>query len=101
LDWLAKFREHATRITYGDPRYPAGTGLALAAMAHHRLGQAGEARRCLDEAERLSQQCPQPGRADLGTGPDNWHGFQIFPREAAGLIDPRAAPAQPTNPTRQ
>jgi hypothetical protein len=100
LDWLARFREHAARITYGDPRYPAGTGLALAAMAHHRLGQADEARRCLDEARRLSEQLPKPGEADLGEGPDNWLVFQIYLREAAGVVDPAPATPSPTGTDR-
>ena len=97
LDRLAKFREHAARINYGDPRYPVGTGLALAAMACHRLGQHEQARRHLGESARLMEACPKPGGADLGPGPDNWAVWAIFHREAAALIEGTTA-GEPLRP---
>ena len=92
LDWLDRFRTHSAKINYGDRRYVEGAGLALAAMTRHRLGQPEQARQCLDESERLAGEAPQPGRADMGYGPENWMVWQVLHREAKGLIGGAAAP---------
>jgi hypothetical protein len=87
LRWLARFRGNVRHLIYGDPRNPEGVGLTLAAMAHHQLGRADEARRCLAESKRLMDQCPTPGEADLGVGPENRQVWEIFLREATALLE--------------
>jgi hypothetical protein len=74
------------QINFGDVRYPRGTGLALAAMAHHRLRHADDAAKSLEAAERLSRECAQPGKTDLGYGPDNGCVWQIWLREARAVV---------------
>ena len=92
LEWLATFRSNSPKLVFGDRRNPEGTGLALAAMAHHRLGRAEEARRCLAESDRLLERCPRPGEADLGAGPENRQVWEIFLREARALVTERPQP---------
>ena len=86
LAWVGRYRVHAYQVNYGDRRYHEGFSLALAAMALHGLGEAGDARWCVDESARLMERCPEPGRADLGDGPENWQMWAILLREARALV---------------
>jgi serine/threonine protein kinase len=108
LDWLAKFREASPKITYGDARHRDATGLALAAMAYHRLGHAEEARRSLEEAVRMMNGAPKPGEQDLRDGMENYQVYCIFLREAQALLGVQpgegqargvSAPAPATRPS--
>jgi hypothetical protein len=92
VEWLGRFRDSAATITLGDRRNLEGAALALAAMAHHRLGHEEQARQSLDEANRLMEQCPKVGEADLGEGPENRQVWEILLREARALLRPDPAP---------
>jgi hypothetical protein len=99
LDWLAKARRHCGDITFGDPRCPEATILAVTAMSHHHLGHVDEAQESLAEATQLSDGLPHPGVTDLGVGPENWAVLQVLLREARVLITPQA-PASGAGATR-
>jgi hypothetical protein len=57
-------------------------------MAHHRLGQGGEARQALARARELAEQrLPKPEKGEpLGGAWDDWIRFQVLRREAEGLL---------------
>jgi tetratricopeptide (TPR) repeat protein len=98
LKCLEQVKADVPNISYGDRRFPEGTALALAALAHHALRHADAARDSLADAERLNATIPQPGKSDLGPGPDNWVVFQILLRE---LREARAASGPTAPPTPQ
>jgi tetratricopeptide (TPR) repeat protein len=95
LEWTIKSRANNPKVTFGDRRYPQGTALALAAMAHHRLGHSDEARQALAEANRLMAEAPQPGERDLGAGQENWQVWAVLLREAQDLIGGGGSPVPP------
>ena len=98
LLWLQKFRAAVPHMAYSNRRYLQGTGLALEAMAHHRLARTAEAARSLNAAQRLMEQCPKPGEGDLGDHPERWQVWAMYLREARDLLaggSPAPAPAPP------
>ena len=84
---LERFWLEGEKIDFGDKRYPMGTAHALAAMAYHRLGNAAKAKEHFDQSARLMAECPEPGKRDLGAGPDNWVVWAILHREANQLLN--------------
>jgi Flp pilus assembly protein TadD len=79
IDWLRK------SLTPGaDSEEPVRDGLAHAvlAMAHHRLGQAEEARKALDRARDLEERLPASG----GNLTYNWLRVHVVRREADALL---------------
>jgi serine/threonine protein kinase/tetratricopeptide (TPR) repeat protein len=95
LDWIGRFWTHSGKISFGDRRYPEGTALALAAMAHRCLGQIEEANSNLEKSIALMNEAPKPGRDDLGYGPENWVVWDLFLREAKQQVG--NAPNAPTS----
>ena len=59
-------------------------------MAHHRSGNAAEAKAALAEAEtRVQQFVPRPGAGDLAEGGiENWLICQAALREAQAMLKP-------------
>jgi tetratricopeptide (TPR) repeat protein len=75
---------------------PRAWDWAFLAMAHQRLGHAGEARRCLDEAARWIEEAERRKDDDLFGMRPGWGGWServIYPlllREAEALVGARA-----------
>jgi tetratricopeptide (TPR) repeat protein len=65
------------------------------ALAHHRLGKPGEARRWLDKAhawlDRYGAGMPPRAEEELGLHLHNWLEAHVLRREAEALLGPRAA----------
>jgi tetratricopeptide (TPR) repeat protein len=86
--------EHAQESNAGYWRGGAKAlnGLVLA-MAHHRLGQAAEARTSLEQALELAGRAsPEqpPGEKWPDMAPADFLEFELLRREAADLIDPKS-----------
>jgi serine/threonine protein kinase/Tfp pilus assembly protein PilF len=96
-----KYDEAVRRFeTAAKASRPRSWDWSFLAMAHHRMGHAAEARRCLAEAARWIDEANRQEEDDLsGTRPawGDWHERAMFPlllREAEELI--RAGAATPT-----
>jgi serine/threonine protein kinase/formylglycine-generating enzyme required for sulfatase activity/Flp pilus assembly protein TadD len=86
---FARVIERLEKGNRGDiDAYRAATTSLLLAMAHHRLGQGGEARQALARARELAEQrLPKPEKGEpLGGAWDDWIRFQVLRREAEGLL---------------
>jgi tetratricopeptide (TPR) repeat protein len=89
----ARYEEAVQCFEAAAPVYrPRAWDWCFLAMAHHRLGHAAEARRCLAEAARWIDEANRPEEDDLsGTRPTwgNWEERVIYPlllREAEELV---------------
>jgi tetratricopeptide (TPR) repeat protein len=90
-DWLRKSLSPGAELPVRD-----GLAQLFLAMAHHRLGQADEARRALAEAHTMGQQIPPLDGDTIDNWPDGLR-FHIARREAEELLigkqEGRRAPA--------
>ena len=65
-------------------------------VAHHRLGQADEARQSLAKARRIMEtELPQVESGDLGRSWHNWMICQVLRREATELLGATQTPSEP------
>jgi hypothetical protein len=91
IQWLRKSHDLAAK---GKNAYLETMDCLFLAMAHHRLGEADEARQWLEKARGIMEtRFPKIESGDLGPGWYDWLSCQIVRREAESLLKTGGAPA--------